>query len=374
MTFLSPNEPAPELSTTRTGGRSARLIAVAVVSVLVSVVYIGISQREPTPIQQPTQPVVAVAPTLTPTPNPTPPATEPPAVVAPREPLPDIYSGAETIAQRHGSIPSAGDLRVIIDVGGNRTEAALAQLRSGLFHAAYRVPLPAPDGRATLELFEPAPYAQAVQYGVWDVPLNMTAVGQNVDFDVGAYAPTVLVSDRQAPDPSAAPTRSVVVRNGYLLQISGSRIGNGATLNIDLEIGANPTYPNEIYNLVVQAAGHDYESHPAKLDTAPGYARGEIDVPNSTTLGSELVTMTLRARPPGGSPRSERVVETYTVPLPQMSNYKPPWFVASPVGESKRRLSIESRGYTLSITIASEGTGQKVLWTVIVKPSAANGK
>ncbi len=77
MSFLPPQGPAPELSTTRvSSGRSARLMAVGVAAVLVAVVGFVVVNRPPPPVTpSPTTPAVAVAPAATAAPTPLPTAT-----------------------------------------------------------------------------------------------------------------------------------------------------------------------------------------------------------------------------------------------------------------------------------------------------------
>ncbi|MEP7360555.1 MAG: hypothetical protein ABI744_03140 [Chloroflexota bacterium] len=72
MTFLPPDGPAPELSTTRVAsGSSARLMAVGVAALLIAVVGFVVVNRPPAPgAPSPTAPAVAVGPTAVPTPAP----------------------------------------------------------------------------------------------------------------------------------------------------------------------------------------------------------------------------------------------------------------------------------------------------------------
>ena len=74
MTFGPPEGPLPELSTTRVGGGlSARLFAVAVAGLLITVVGFTVVNRPPAPLApSPTAPAVAVVPTAVPTAAPTP--------------------------------------------------------------------------------------------------------------------------------------------------------------------------------------------------------------------------------------------------------------------------------------------------------------
>jgi hypothetical protein len=79
MSFLPPEGPPPELSTTRvSSGRSARLMAVGVAALLVGVVgFVVVNRPLPPPAPSPTAPVVAVAPTAAPTPVPPVPTATP---------------------------------------------------------------------------------------------------------------------------------------------------------------------------------------------------------------------------------------------------------------------------------------------------------
>jgi hypothetical protein len=73
MSFLPPEGPPPELSTTRvSSGRSARLMAVSMAGLLIAVVGFTVANRPPPPPSPaPTTAAVAVAPTATPVALPT---------------------------------------------------------------------------------------------------------------------------------------------------------------------------------------------------------------------------------------------------------------------------------------------------------------
>jgi hypothetical protein len=73
MSFLPPEGPAPELSTTRvSSGRSARVMAVAVAGVLVAIVgFTVVNRPAPAATPVPTSLAVAIAPTAAPSPLPT---------------------------------------------------------------------------------------------------------------------------------------------------------------------------------------------------------------------------------------------------------------------------------------------------------------
>jgi len=356
-------EPQPELTTTGTGGRSARLIALGVVVVLGAVVYVGISQRQPQTTAPSHPPAAAVASATT--------AASPLATTQLAPSAPGVASpsaGApmlEILDQGRGPVGPHGDLGVYLTVNGETLLARLADVDSLRLHAAYRVALPAASGFGTLQLVDGG-LDTATQYGSWAVPLSLAPTTQNLDIDISADAPTVLFEQEQPPDPSADESATPLVRDGYRIRVSGSVTGTSATINVDLQLARERTFPTEGYNVVATVGRRTFRTNQSTLTISPGYMRGEIFMP--LDLNANTVSVSLTAVPAdGGDPV---VVTSQTFRVPTSGDHEVSESSISSRGQPDPALpQILVNGYAFQLVLNFQGDVRALSWKLNINPT-----
>jgi hypothetical protein len=226
MTF-EPSDPIDVTPMTRVGsGRSARLLALAVAGILVSVVGYAFINRPPPP-----PPVVAAA-TATPEPPPTPsPTPSPPrnilegndgifgwAVVAQ---LPLQRPGAEPQTppiQRYAVAMdiTGGRLRLILEPGPPEAYRGSVVIESAFVGDELGVELGQQRDQGGLSVFQ--------QFGAWDVAVHLLRESRN-------ELVTLLVAHEP---PSTRPGVPGLVASGYTFTVIGRRDGTRLTLGMEL--------------------------------------------------------------------------------------------------------------------------------------------
>jgi hypothetical protein len=249
-----PTEPAPELTTTRTGGRSARLIALGIAVVLVGAVYVGFSGKTTPPSGPSPVPPIAGA------------SSSPGQSLAAAASFP-IIAG---VVENPGAVDKYVYLGLSLVIGGAQAITPLEVAESNHFHATYRVALPPPSDKAKLELVQVLRDDQGfVRYGTWPLSLDV--------FDPNASPFAILLNELRQPDRFA--TSPDLVRNGYRILVGGERVDGGGTINVDITVGANPSYPSGEYTVVAQTRQSASEVSP--VEEAPGRLSGQIVFPDN---------------------------------------------------------------------------------------------
>ena len=226
MTIPREPEPQPELTTSPVrGGASKWLVAVIAVAVLGGAIYIGINGKgtSPAPGSAPA-PIVAVASQST-----------PPA----QEGVPELNASTDRVSAL--GQPTARPhtyLAVRLSIDGQPTLAVLTEQTPKELHAAYRIALPARATSAQLQLIDVIDDKPGLApYGDWNVSIGTFHGGGDLDLIVDSFAPTVLVSYQQSPDPSASPSASPLSIDGYTIQVTGQRHQDTETLSVDVALG-----------------------------------------------------------------------------------------------------------------------------------------
>jgi hypothetical protein len=359
MTF--DREPTPELAVSRTGGRSAKLVAIGVVVVLASVVYVGISSRgggPPGPTHE-LAAAVASAPPSSPASGHTSPVPNSPV------PLEPVSEPISVITERHGGVGPYGDLRARLTVNGQIAAAMLDDVSSQHLHAGFRVIVPVDVlYYATLELVEGS--NDAATYGSWAVPLSIASGSESVDVDIGALAPVTLLEQDQRPDPTAADDAAILTRNGFRILVTGARLGNAATVNVDLLIANPPTYPDEGYNVIVRAGNRTFRTNQSSLVITPGHMRGVVHMP--INLGTRSITIELSAQPTGSQGSVVIASDRFRVPsVPGRSVSSDT--TSSGGGDDQRVPQILVNGYSYSLLLTFEGGSRALVWTLDINPT-----
>jgi hypothetical protein len=230
-----------ELTTTGTGGRSARLIALGVLVVLGGVVYVGISGQNQggTAAAVATPARVAVA-----TVQPTPAVSDTPS---PTSGQTDTYPGAIVVVESRGT-PS-DTLGVSVLAGGQRTVSSLDEGAERQFHTGFLVPLPVPQETGLeVKLIDRSRSFAENAYDQFTLPAD--------DFNFG-NDPLVVVDVLREPHPFEEHV-TALVRNGYRMVMTIEPAASFAVLLIDVSVGAEPVFPNEHYDVVAIADGHAF--------------------------------------------------------------------------------------------------------------------
>lgn len=197
------------------GGRSARIAALLVAGVLVSVIWIGISGRSARP-PQPTNVAVALEPTAAPT-TPEPTLSAIPAI---GQEIPD-----GPVAAAPGEV-----FGVYAEFGFNQYITILSEVEPGHLVGRLRMPLPIPEPQGTFvfELFSsPSTIGGPVYIGDW--PINVEPVV------TGGHA--VVVVDASLPARRSKIGSPLAVVNGFHLMVSAERDVTTGELRVDVRIG-----------------------------------------------------------------------------------------------------------------------------------------
>jgi hypothetical protein len=219
MTTEHAGEPRLEPTTTRTGGRSARVAALVIVVALAVVVYIGVSGRDS---NSPPAPPVAVVPAVTATPA----ATASPVAVPSAETPIDGTPGPNQSLFPH----EAYDLTL---KAGNRSVSAEAQeLQPGVFGALLTLPAPLHAKHVALDL-SAVPQADPLLGRLVVSSFNID-VPDRASFAVAANALDVLVG----PSRSASGVLGIE-SNGYRITATYAVIGNARAISVVLFVNPN---------------------------------------------------------------------------------------------------------------------------------------
>ena len=219
------NEPRPEIevlepTTTRTGGRAARVTAAVAVGVLLAFVYVGVAGRAPAPPSIPASapPVIAAASDA---PPPTPRSTRTP--VGPSEPPVQPFP-----TDRSGQRPSEF-LGAILTLSGRSYVTDLQQVEPNHYVGAYRISRPMPASRGTLELAQMTTKNDArISLGRWDVPLDPLL----------GYLPTAGHWLEETREPRRHRLDSpTLAQTGYRIAITTDSRAGFAVLSIDVRGG-----------------------------------------------------------------------------------------------------------------------------------------
>jgi len=213
-------DPRIELSTTRVGGgRSARLVAVAALAVLVGVVGIGLVGRL-SERPRPSSDQLSADASPTPTPN------GPSAGIAPWQ----IRTMGQ-IRLRPAKPAGSDAFGVVASVGGRGYSALLDEIEPGHYHAMYVVPFPRPATEGTLalnQLWSRAPGQNYVPIGSWYLSLDPLAPETRNTADVI----DVSVAGRHTMT-----TGSRLQLRGYRLRVRAESRLNSGVLWVDVWLG-----------------------------------------------------------------------------------------------------------------------------------------
>ena len=350
---------ALEPTTTRTGGRAARLAAVVTGLVLIAFVYVGLTGRDlsPTPPTDATaSPLPAVAVT-SPTPR-TDVSGDRPA------PLPPAVEHVAVDPDRHRPYQFVG---TVLQVGGQGYIADLEQVGDGHYVAAYSIARPMPAGDASLELAEmtvTTSHDTWSSLGRWHIPLDpllgyLSSAGNWLE-------------DVQPPQPyeiDAPPLR----QTGYRIEITTDSRPGYAMLSVDLRPGPlQPQFSDETY--VVRAGSDSGSNRVVMTEIAAGHLRGALPLPEGNgrisfdvtrlfspypLFGYDLVwswTMTggeLRAAARAAEPR---IVHGESAPPQELSRHYP---------------RLLQSGFTITVWVAPGRSGPRLVFHAVARPAGA---
>ena len=197
------------------GGRSARIAALLVAGVLVTVVWIGMSGRSTPPPPQPTNLAVALEPTdAPPTTEPTPTAT--PAI---GQEIPD------------GPVAEADEVfGVYAEFGFNQYITVLSEPEPGhlVGHLQMRLPIPDAKGIFVFEQLASRDLTGGPRF-IGDWPISVETVSAN--------GPDVLVLNVSPPARRSMLGSPTPVNRGFQLQVNARRDLANGELQIDVRIG-----------------------------------------------------------------------------------------------------------------------------------------
>ncbi len=228
MSHLPNKEPLPELRTTKIGGgRSARIITLAVVVVLAGVVWVGVSGRQ--------APAPAASPAPTRAASPTPSDLTLIAAIKP--------TGAQPVYNGYG---------VELDFGGRVYPASLYELSSGILSARYRVPNELAHGVAALGLarvISSVSHDIVTPIGSWTMSLDPPETGELLlNLEMGAI-----------PNALSLP---LLVQQGYGITVAYAAAGENIAgpgqkvLSIEVDTRPFPRPPAAAYRYTYTASVH----------------------------------------------------------------------------------------------------------------------
>jgi hypothetical protein len=270
MTFAPQRDPVPELTTTRTGGRSAKLIALAVVVVLGSVIYIGISGQSGSPESSasPTSLPVAAATTR-----------------ATAHPLTEVESVRAD--------PTAPVLYQYLGTGlslnGHETLAILDPVAPNQYRGIYRIPYSLVTPTADLEfaaVTASVSHDELDRLGVWTFPLNSVHPG------AGPSTVVLDVSEPSRVQPVTDPTFSRLATNGYHITVTTSNEVDGGLMTIDIAVNPDQFVPDESYSIAAGPSGGRFN---VQLGQSGATFLGQGRVPDQ--LLGRLIPVSLLAVP-----------------------------------------------------------------------------
>jgi hypothetical protein len=265
------NDPVPTLTTTRTGGRSARFIAVAVALVLGTVVYVGVTgQHGPLPPVEPNPSDVALVPTLSPSPQSSP--LDHVVAVRADPTAPNLYQylGTGLTIEGHGT------LAVMDGVGPDQ------------YRASYQIPYEQIPSRAHLEfdsVSSAVSHDDLDRLGAWDFVINSVGPGGG---------PRVIVLDTGGGPMGKSlsnPDFNRISTNGYRISAALEGRQDAALMTIDVTVGPDMYFPSESYGL---RFGPDGSSTTAQFET---FAAGGFDATETIprSLYGTTIPVTLKA-------------------------------------------------------------------------------
>jgi hypothetical protein len=354
------NEPRPEVevlepTTTRTGGRAARVAALATVVVLLAFVFIGVAGRPPTQFPElaavsSPPPIAAASATALPAPSPTrTPVSEP-------EPLVQEFP-ADRSAQRPSSFVGA-----VLTLGGESYITDLQQVEPGHYVGAYRISRPMPASEVSLELAQMTADEDArTSLGEWELPLDPLL----------GYLPTAgnWLEDARPPDPEPLDS-PLLAQSGYRIQIVTDSRAGFAVLSVDVRGGpAERAFADEDY--VVRATINGQALQAPLHEVATGQLRASITLPQTD---SRVVIEVARAFSPFPLFGHDEVSAFELAPedLEQMMSLKEPTAVfveRTPANDelSRRHPRLLRSGHTLSYWIVPGDTGLRLVVTAVAR-------
>jgi hypothetical protein len=344
-------DPTAELSTASTGGRSARVIALAFVLVLTGVVYVGISGQDRQSVPTPNPSFVAEI--ATPSPERTLPHVDTIEAIRadPTAPIRYQYLGAR------------------LALGGHSTLAVLDAVADDEYSVAYRIPnrlVVSPANLNVSTVTDTVSHDDFDVLGEWSFALDTA----------GPASPTVVLDASQPPDQRtlANPTFSHVSRNGFRITVTSQNERGATVLTVNLRVAADaPKHqsqvtPNEDYEVAARIGGKTYRTDPASVQMEPGHFHGEILLP--LELDAPSVALDLSGIP-ASDPLIGRVAfATHAVPVWRIADHSQVTEFTSAGGPSNPGLpQIAQLGYRLRVLWAFDGNARAVFWDLVVNPS-----
>jgi hypothetical protein len=197
---------------------------------------------------------------------------------------------------------------VALHIGGTLALADLYDDEPGHLHGSFQVPLPVPTNTATLELFEVGRAYESETYGTWGIPMEV--------FDANMPPQARLVDETHRPNRSVA--SPPIVANGYRIVAIGERYPEGGIINVDITVGASPSYPGGEYAVSAEAGHRTLEGVVNK--DAPGRLSGRIVFPDSVHETS--AGLVLRGFDPGRFVADEQL-SIVAIALPAKADFVP---------------------------------------------------
>jgi hypothetical protein len=305
--MIPTNEPQP-LTTSRTGGRSARLIALGIVALLGTVIYVGASgQSKPT--ASPPAPVALASP---------PEATEP-------APIPDLPTGNSPAKPGPGFHVVEGPadaprsrVATIMSIAGQAVFAATNEVDVGKLQVSYVVPLPTSVPEATIDVVQVDELSsRADNYGTWSIDLGVFHGGVNEDSIIQSFAPTVLLALDRQPDSAPSPDAPDIARNGYHIQVTGKRDGIAEIVAVTLLVDRGTISATDQYEVSTQVGGHPVNAGLSNVE--PGRIETQIVFP--TSLRARHLTVVLRGTRLSSPSPARSELDTITIDLPSRTHY-----------------------------------------------------
>ncbi len=349
-------EPMPELSTTRTGGRSARVAAVAFVAVLATVIYVGVSgQNEQTrPSAAPSNAVAVASPSR-----------------SPQRSLPHVDS-IQAIRADPDAPVRYQYLGARLSLGGHSTLAILDPVADDQYEVAYRIPYPLVVPSADLNV---STVTDTVSHDDFDV-LGEWSFPMSTILDPNASTSMVVLAANEPPSSRtlANPTFTQVARNGFRITVTSENKPDGRLLTVSIRVAATTqpaprpspaAFPDEGYSVVVKVAGSTYETVPSSLESQPGHFHGEVLLPHR--LDARGVTLELSAIPASDPLLGRVVFASYSVPVWRIADHAQVTNFTSPGGPYNPGLPhIALLGYKLRVLWAFDGNARAIFWDLVV--------
>jgi hypothetical protein len=345
MTDLQP-------TTTATGGRSAKVAALAAFVVLAGVIYVGATGSSST------------APAATGKPAPSLAVAAASAVAPPATPLVDLQTGPVVPIIDHSKPPQYQYLGMALGIGGQEFTGPMTEVRPGFFSGGFRIRLPAGAPSATLALSSTqatVSHESLVPIGHWEVPLTS---GGAVTSDSG---PVLTDARPSTVVDTSDPLAARILSKGFRVTARLAVQPDHEVLTIEVAVMSEATFPIASYSLVTDVAGEHFTVD--FFQREPGRYTTSVLVPD--TIHDRSLTFHVMVTPQTRPGLYAAEVTPVRVSLSRKDNFHPTASLigADPDSAAVHRSDIFGAGYSLEARTRLASDQRLIDFTLTINPT-----